>query len=810
MSEAPSPLRVLHLEDDPLDVELVRDALEAEGQAVEITHVETRPAFEAALASNAWDVILADYTLPSFGAIDALAVRARLAADTPLVIVSGTVGEELAIDAMRAGASDYVLKDRLGRLVPAMSRAVRERDDRRARIEAEEETARHAEALAASRHLLAAQGDILELVVDSMAEGVVVANAAGRLVLFNRAAEEILGRGLLDVGPESWSEAYGCFHTDGGRFFAVEELPLVRALAGERVEPVEMLIRNEGRPEGVRIEVMARPLGDGRVGARQGAVAVIRDVTEQLRHQKELLQAEAQLRQAQKMEGIGRLAGGIAHDFNNLLSGIIGFSELALGLEVSEKARRYLEQIHGAGEKAAGLTRQLLAFGRKQRLAPRVVSLNAILEDSIRLLERLIGEDIELVFDAGADLASVRVDPHQLEQVILNLCVNARDAMPDGGRLLIETANELVEPDAGSERPGLAPGRYVRLSVADTGVGMDAATLEQIFEPFFTTKAVGKGTGLGLATVHGIVKQSGGHLWVDSRPGEGTVFRIVFPAVAERPATGKSTRFVANLQRGDERLLVVEDDDTVAELARMCLQTAGYTVELVRNAEDALRILEGDAPIDLLLTDVVMPGMRGTELARRARELHPGLAVILMSGYAETGGADPDSTGDGFSFLQKPITPRVLSRCVRETLAVSAAAVMRGSGSGLGRPAEVAPATVLVVDDSLTVRGFAGEVLEEAGYRVLLAESPAEALALGQTRSIDLILSDVVMPGMTGPELVAAMRESTSGALPVLFMSGYTQSAATGQGLLGADEAFIEKPFSPEGLVSRVGEALGR
>ena len=388
----------------------------------------------------------------------------------------------------------------------------------------------------------------------------------------------------------------------------------------------------------------------------------------------ELQQAQAQLAQSQKMEAIGQLAGGIAHDFNNLLTVIGGRSSLLLmRLGPDDPARKEVDLIQTTAQRAAGLTRQLLAFSRKQVLEPKPINLKTLVAGVTPILTRLIGEHIEIVIVAADGAAQVMADPGQMEQVIVNLVVNARDAMSDGGTLTIETSDRLV-PDGGlraHDRP-VPPGSYVTLSIRDTGSGMDAATLARIFEPFFTTKEPGRGTGLGLSTVHGIVHQSGGYLAVESVVGRGTAFTIYLPRLlAPISVSVAGQDLVPDLLGGSETVLLVEDDDELRRLTSEILQASGYTVLEAGDPLEALTLCDrrDGKPIDLLLTDMVMPAMRGPELAATLSETRPGLTVLFMSGYADESVTSPQAGGPGRAFLEKPFTPHDLTRAVREALA---------------------------------------------------------------------------------------------------------------------------------------------
>ena len=379
---------------------------------------------------------------------------------------------------------------------------------------------------------------------------------------------------------------------------------------------------------------------------------------------------EKQLVQAQKMEAIGRLAGGVAHDFNNLLTIITGYSDLLLEqMKSGSQIRGQMEEIRRAADRAAALTRQLLAFGRRQVFAPRVLNLNKVVANMDKMLRRLIGEDIELVTKLEPALNRTKVDPSQVEQVIMNLAVNSRDAMPEGGKLTIETVNAELDANYVRRHAMAAPGRFVMLAVSDSGCGMDAETQSHIFEPFFTTKETGKGTGLGLATVYGIVKQIGGEIWVYSEPGRGTTFKIYFPQAEGAERAAQPPKVISASQRGSETILVVEDEEGVRSLVRRVLESNGYTVLTAANAEEAVRVCEQrEGTISLLLTDVVMPGMSGRKLAQHLGFSRAGMKVLYMSGYTDNAIVHHGVLDAGTAFLQKPFTPDAILRNVREVL----------------------------------------------------------------------------------------------------------------------------------------------
>ena len=410
------------------------------------------------------------------------------------------------------------------------------------------------------------------------------------------------------------------------------------------------------------------PLRDA-AGQLQGAICMALDVTDRK-------QLEEQFRQAQKMEAVGRLAGGIAHDFNNLLMVIQGYADLLVGkLPAGENLRRNAEQIQSAAQRAAGLTQQLLAFSRKQILAPKVLNIHSVVADMEKMLRRLIGEDVELKVSSAPDLGLIKADRSQIEQVLMNLAVNARDAMPKGGRLTIETGNSEFDASVAEVPSVFAPGRYVMLAVSDTGCGMDTATKAHIFEPFFTTKEKGKGTGLGLATVYGVVKQSGGYVWVFSEPGQGTTFKIYLPRIDEDTVSNESDRDkeTKRCPRGSEVILLVEDEEGVRDLAREYLEMSGYSVIAAADGHRALELAATHrGPIHLLMTDVVMPGIGGHELAERVNNLRPGIKVLYMSGYTDQALATQGAFAKDVPLLQKPFTLQTLALKLREILSFAA------------------------------------------------------------------------------------------------------------------------------------------
>jgi two-component system, cell cycle sensor histidine kinase and response regulator CckA len=509
-----------------------------------------------------------------------------------------------------------------------------------------------------------------------------------------------------------------------------------------------------------------------------GAVCMFTDIAERKR-------LEDQLRQSQKMEAVGRLAGGIAHDFNNLLTVILGYGGvLEHKLSANDPLLKNVIEIRKAGERAAALTQKLLAFSRKQVLRPRVLSLNDLIRDTEGMLRRLIGEDIQLAAELDTTPCNVQADPGQIEQVLMNLVINARDAMQKGGRLLIETKRQDFEAEP-AELRSLRPGPYVVLTVSDTGCGMDEQTKARIFEPFFTTKEPGIGTGLGLATVLGIVNQSGGSISVYSELGRGTTFKIYLPLIEDAETRVEKTEISVARPAG-ERILLVEDDRSIRELAAAVLEEHGYHVLQAASAEEAIRCWEQTGTVDVLLTDVVMGGMDGHELANRLAASHPGLRVLYMSGYSERGVVQQGLLEPGRHFLPKPFQPQELLGKVGEVLS---------------KPAR--HAKILIVDDDAQIRCFLAKLLEIEGYDVMEACNGKEAQERCLQTAVDLMITDLVMPEQEGLETIHVIRQRWP-KVPVIAISGafggtYLEVAKK----LGADAAF-RKPFGPDTILAEV------
>ena len=519
------PLRVLILEDSEADAALTVRELGKGGFAPLFSErVETAAGMAAALDAGPWDVIVSDYSMPQFSAPAAYLLLRERGLDIPFIIVSGTVGEETAVAAMRLGVQDYLVKGKLARLAPAIERELRESSERNARRKAEES----------------------------------------------------------------------------------------------------------------------------------------------------LRKTEVQLLHAQKLDAVGRLASGVAHDLNNILSVVLSYTGLLLSdLKTDDPMRADIDEIRKAGMRAADLTRQLLAFSRQQVLQPKVLDLNQVLAGMEKMIARLLGADVEVTMLTSSRLGKVIADPGQIEQVVTNLVVNARDAMPGGGMLTFETKNADLDEDYARQHYGVAPGPYVVLAITDTGIGMDRELQTRIFEPFFTTKEGGKGTGLGLSTVFGIVEQSGGHIWVYSEPGKGTTFRVYFPRTDATAVEQPHSEPPPPSGRGTETILLVEDDDAVRTVACGVLRRNGYRVLEASNGGEALLVCEQHgAKIHLLLTDVVLPRMSGRQLVERLVPLRPEMKVLFMSGYTDEAILQHGILESGVAFIQKPLTPETLTRKIREVLGV--------------------------------------------------------------------------------------------------------------------------------------------
>jgi PAS domain S-box-containing protein len=634
-----SPVRVLILEPSAQDAQRIVSELEGSGLRIEPTIIENHEQFCRAVQNGSFDAVLSGYRLPGWNGLDALKELRAGGRGTPFLLVSGTLGEEAAVECIKQGVSDYILKPHISRLPMALKRAIDEMA-----LRGENSDAQEALRLSEARNRDLVENAVYGICRATITGSFLDSNPALRAILGCDSAEELHSLNLVsDIFrfPEQFAQLMADCRARGQAHGAEIEWR-----------------RRDGGNVAVRLHLRRLSLPNH----PDSLEFIAEDVTE-------LRAMERQLRQAQKFEAIGELAGGIAHDFNNVVGAILGWAEL--GYEQNRgnpQAADRFARIREQADRAAALTRELLAFARRQVLQPRAIDLNTVTSGLVCFLDKVIGKDIELKV-VTAQLDPVKADPTQIEQVLMNLCLNARDAMPKGGRLFIET--EMVELDDSYCRfyPYVTPGRYAVLSISDTGIGMDSETRERIFEPFFTTKERGKGTGMGLATAYGIVKQHGGSIHVYSEPGQGSLFRVYLPVVESGSAEGRSVKAPAPSlveTRGTETILVAEDHESIREMSRQTLLSLGYRVLTACDGEEALRLCQKEAPA-LAILDVVMPKLGGPAAAAKLIDLFDGLPILFTSGYAQ----DCENIAPAAAsahYLQKPYSPTTLARMVREIL----------------------------------------------------------------------------------------------------------------------------------------------
>lgn len=641
--------RILYIDDYHLDRELVRAALKEADFAIEITEAATQAEFEAKLEQGNYDLVLSDFNILGYNGLQVLDAVVASDSNIPVIIVTGTGSEEIAVKTLKRGAADYVIKTpRHIQRLPNTIKTVLEKEKLKQHNKQAETALRESQ-------------EQLQQIVSSINDHIYVTELTPAGERINRYISTNV-KNLTGYPLEKFIEDWGFWSAQvihpADRDVAAAQ---ARRLAQGRDSEVEYrLVRADGETIWVRDSARIEKQGDSLI-----TYGVVGDITERK-------QLEEQLQQSQKLEALGRLAGGIAHDFNNILTIVLGNCDLALD-QISPDVPTYyeLEGIKMAGNKATTLTRQLLAFSRQQILQPKVLDLNDVVMSMHQMLQRLIGSDIHLITKLFPETAPIKADRGQIEQVIMNLAINSRDAMPKGGTLKIKTESVTLGKESTFELMGLEPGPHIVLSIQDDGTGMDKETMKHIFDPFFTTKEAGKGTGLGLATVHGIVKQSNGHIRVDSQPNEGTTFKIYLPTAEADKAERQKTPVIRPADQGTETILLVEDETMIRDLARRALTKNGYNVLEANSGHEALEVSKQHiGSIDLLLTDIIMPGqIHGDQLAKAITILRPDLKILFISGHTKDVKSTQEIINQRSNFLQKPFTPSSLVNKVREVLA---------------------------------------------------------------------------------------------------------------------------------------------
>jgi PAS domain S-box-containing protein len=641
-------IRILFLEDDPSDAQLLEWELERSGIPFVSKRVDNRDAFMHELLSSPPDLILSDYSLPGFDGMEALHLLKQYHPHIPFIVVTGAINEETAVECIKSGAEDYVIKDRPRRLAQAVQGAMVKRM-------AMEEKAKAEQALQESERRY-------RRLFESAQEGILLLDAeTGRIADINPFAMGLLdadkgtmqGRGLHEAG----------FVPDEGT-----ARDLLRKCGAEGHIEYEGDVAQPIRGRSIHIEMSCNAaVMDGKSVVQCN----VRDVTRRKLAEEEKQSIQAQLFQSQKMEAIGAVAGGVAHDFNNLMTAIQISTDLAMmKFDESHEHYRELKEIRQSAMRATGLIRQLMLFSRKHPMEFKTLDLNQTVEALLAMLQRLIGEDIEIHSELDPALEPVRADASNVEQVIMNLVLNARDAMPKGGRLLVRTENVQLEARDCQAFSGVQPGSYVLLSVSDTGIGMDKQTLEHIFEPFFTTKVPGKGTGLGLSVVYGIVRQHEGAIRVTSEPAQGSTFEVVLPASPRESGAGTETASSHLVFAGrGQHILLVEDEEKVRESAAKAMAKCGYRVTVAVDVQTALEAVRREnGQFDLVFSDVVLSDRTGIDLADELLRVHPGLKILLSSGYSDQKSQWPAIRKRGFKFLQKPYDLTAMLRAVHDAL----------------------------------------------------------------------------------------------------------------------------------------------
>jgi two-component system cell cycle sensor histidine kinase/response regulator CckA len=651
------PIAILLLENDPLDAELCLRKLESSGFAFSITRVRSADDFKREVGARDYDVILGDYRLPNWTGLEAVRWLRASEYSIPFILVTGTLGDELAVECIKEGANDYILKDKTERLPLAIVRAIEESRVSVRRDLAEHNLTQSEQDLSQSEQDLRLSERQYASIIEGAPYGIFRADDSGRILMANPALTKILGYAseseVLELNIKT--DVYVNAEDRGGILEKVDD---------RKPFPVPEVKWRHKKGHTIIVRLEGRRLERG-AGGHAVYETFVQDITEQR-------VLEQQFQQAQKMEAIGRLAGGVAHDFNNLLMIIRGCAELLDHHKANpQKMGGYIKQINDATSIAAAVVQQLMAFSRKQVPEKSSIDFNAVLRDLRKMLPRLLGEDIQIVFTPGEGLERACADRAQIEQILLNLAVNARDAMPSGGKLVLATSNVVLNsPQIEAGGVELPPGSYVLLSVSDSGTGMDAEVRSHMFEPFFTTKEHGKGTGLGLATVYGIVRESHGFIAVDSTPGKGTTFKMYFPVNTVSRENAPAAQAVLPAPRGTETILLVEDEAALREITCEYLESRGYRLLCAANGLQALEMCRThEGPIDILITDIIMPGIQGPELVKSALDMRPRMQVIYVSGYTDRG-QEIASTDSNAVLLHKPYSLSDLGHTIRATAQV--------------------------------------------------------------------------------------------------------------------------------------------
>ncbi len=637
--------RILIVDDEKDFGVLIGELLSmVKGSAYQLDWVGSYDAALAVLEADHHDVWLVDYQLGGHDGLELIREAHARGCKAPMILLTGHGGHEVDMAAMKLGASDYLPKDRLdSRTLERCIRYALERTRAQDFLQASETRFRSAFYGATS--------------------GMAMTSMEGRFLQVNRSLCEMLGYTVAELLDKT---LLGVMPAEDAATTQKMQETLMRGGTPTQVE--QQYLNKQG---GTVWTQWSMSLLRDRQGAPLCFFSQVHDLTQRKKTEEALRHSEEQLHHAQKMDAIGRLAGGVAHDFNNVLTVISGYATmLARKLEGNTSLRRETEEIQEAIDRAATLTRQLLALSRKQSLKPQVLNVNAVIGGLEKMLRRLIGEDVELRVELDAAAGRVRADAGQIEQSVMNLAINARDAMPSGGKIIIKTASVTVEAKDATGDDDLSPGEYTTITVSDTGTGMSEEVKKHLFEPFFTTKPRGKGTGLGLATSYGIIKQSGGHVRVDSQPGKGATFTIYLPVCFDPVEESSSRAEAAVVHPGKETVMVVEDEDALRHFAGQLLRDAGYTAVEARNGTEALRLLENPTsrPIDLVVADVIMPQMGGRDLAERIHQLRPQTPILFTSGYTDDMLDNSGVEKTGAAFLPKPFSPAQLTQKIREVL----------------------------------------------------------------------------------------------------------------------------------------------